>query len=164
MIKQTRIHYTIFILLVIGAAFGLFLLRFKYKPAQPSMATSPSWFKQDATLQAGSLNIPITIANTDQTRQQGLSDTLSLPVDDGMLFIFDTPNTYGFWMKDMHYPLDMVWMDSAMKIVTITPHVTVDSYPKIFYPSQSVQYVLEVNDGFSTQHDLKVGQQLHLQR
>jgi uncharacterized membrane protein (UPF0127 family) len=148
--KISYIHYAIFIQLAIGAA----LLGLLFLHRAERMTTSSA----QPALHSGALTIPVTIAATAQTREQGLSNTASLPTDNGMLFIFDTPGNYGFWMKDMHYPLDMVWMDSGMNIVTITPHVTVASYPKIFYPTAPVRYVLEVNDGFSTRHDLKVGQ------
>ncbi len=66
-------------------------------------------------------------------------------------------------MKDMHYSLDFIWISADMKIVGITPNVAANTYPKIFYPPQQVQYVLEVNANFSTQHGLAVGQQLILQ-
>lgn len=152
--KISHIHYAIFILLVIGAALsGLLFLHM-----EKAHKLSPLIQQGQTVLRVDSLQIPVTIANTDQSRQQGLSGTPSLPPANGMFFIFDTPSTYGFWMKDMQYPLDMIWMDSNMNIVTITTHATVDSYPKIFYPTAPAQYVLEVNDGFSTRHGLQVGQ------
>ncbi len=173
MFKDKCTHYTIFILLAIGAALvgGLLFLHSEWTPTPStqrersgnyitSQAVTPSAspLSINGTLTSGSLSIPVTIANTPQSREQGLSDTTALPANDGMLFVFDSPQITGFWMKDMQYPLDFVWMDSAMKIVSIDTNVAVDTYPKIFYPPQKIQYVLEVNAGFSTAHDLKVGQ------
>jgi uncharacterized membrane protein (UPF0127 family) len=174
--KDSAIHYTIFIL-CIGVLTLLVVLLLRSdrtttlsdqnqeksnEITSSSPATSDN-LKFNQTLVAGDVDIPVAIANTDATRQQGLSDTASLPADSGMLFEFDTPGNYGFWMKDMDYPLDFVWLDSGMKIIGITPNVAVATYPQIFYPPSPAQYELEVNANFSTTHGLKVGQQMHLQ-
>ncbi|HTH93217.1 MAG TPA: DUF192 domain-containing protein [Candidatus Paceibacterota bacterium] len=116
------------------------------------------------TLMAGSLAIPTSIADTDAEREQGLSDTASLPANSGKLFIFPTPGNYGFWMKDMNYALDFVWISKDMKIVGITPEVGPSTYPNIYYPPSPAQYVLEVNSGFSTRHNLSVGEQLSFKK
>jgi uncharacterized membrane protein (UPF0127 family) len=144
------------------------------------LTPSASALPVNGMLSLGSLKIPVTIAATPQSQEQGLSNTASLPSNQGMLFIFDTPDTYGFWMKDMRYPLDFVWIDTTMKIIGVTSNVAPGTYPKVFYCTQPacpnparqnhsggdevgrVRSMLEVNAGFSTQHDLKVGQQLQL--
>ncbi len=155
MVKKdsATIHYVIFILCIIAVPLLvlLFLHVGRATPSQP-------------ILYDGSLHIPISIADTEQSRDQGLSGTVSLPTNTGKLFMFDTPGSYGFWMKDMNYPLDLVWIDSSMNIIAITPNVAADTYPQIFYPPSPVQEVLEVNAHFSSQHDLLVGQHLTLQK
>ncbi len=88
--------------------------------------------------------------------------TASLPPTAGKLFVFDTPDTYGFWMKDMNYSLDFVWINSAMKIIAITPNVAASTYPEVFYPPHPVQYVLEVDAGFSAKNNLNRREQLSL--
>lgn len=108
---------------------------------------------------AGNLSIPVSIAADEASRDQGLSGTSALATNSGKLFIFPRPGKYGFWMKDMNYPLDFIWISSDLKIVGITANVAADTYPKIFYPPTLVRYVLEVNAGFSTAQHLSVGQQ-----
>lgn len=155
MFKRSRIQ-AIFITIAIGAVLaiaGLLLLHTR----QPK--TAPG-----ALLISGSLEIPVTIADTDAAREQGLSGTAALPQNTGELFVFDQPGNYGFWMKDMNYGLDLVWIDSAMNIVGSTSNIAANTYPKIFYPPQDIQYVLEVNAGFSTAHNLGVGQHFTLQK
>src|SRR5882672_5260542 len=49
-------------------------------------------------------------ADTDALRTLGLSGHSPLAADEGMLFIFPAPGEYGFWMKDMLFPLDLVWI------------------------------------------------------
>ena len=162
------IYYVISILLAIGAAcIGLLFLHFGSNGFSGAPFSQSNSIKTvngggqrviSSVLHAPTVDIAITIADTEQSREQGLSDTTSLPTNSGMLFVFDTASKYGFWMKDMKYNLDIVWLDENLKIVDITTDVSANSYPKIFYPSQPVRYVLEVNGKFSTAHDLKVGQ------
>lgn len=154
--NRKNIHYVILILGAIGAA-TLVMLFLHFR-----LINKQQIYNQ--TLMASDLAIPVSIASTPAQQQQGLSGTAALPSNAGKLFIFDTSGNYGFWMKDMNYGLDFVWIDSAMKIAAITPNVAADTYPKIFYPPQPIQYVLEVNAGFSTQYNLKVGQQLVLKK
>jgi uncharacterized membrane protein (UPF0127 family) len=168
---RSRIH-AIFILIitVVGAAGIFFLLLFLHEKkiflrnsintASLSVVPDPIYNK---TLTSGSLAIPVSIADTEASREQGLSGTPDLPAHDGKLFVFPTSGNQGFWMKDMNYSLDFVWIGSDMKIVGITPNVAADTYPKIFYSPQPVQYVLEVNAGFSAQYRLHQGQQFILQ-
>jgi uncharacterized membrane protein (UPF0127 family) len=149
--NRKNIHYVILILGAIVAVLFLVLLFLHEKNGI-----------YNQTLMAGATAIPVSIADTDATREQGLSGTASLPITDGKLFVFDQPSSYGFWMKDMSYGLDFVWIDSSMKIVGITPDVAANTYPQIFYPPQPVQYVLEVNAGFATKNNLTIGEQLSL--
>ena len=90
------------------------------------------------------------IANTDAERTQGLSGRASLPAGTGLLFVFESPGKYGFWMKDMNFPIDIVWLGDGMLPVGIEKNVSPDSYPQVFYPPVPVRYVLEVNAGESS--------------
>jgi uncharacterized membrane protein (UPF0127 family) len=149
--NKKSIH-AIFILIVGGAVIAavvLLLLR-SSNPAEHAVGV----------LRAGPLEIPVSIADTEASREQGLSGTLSLLANSGKLFVFPSPGNYGFWMKDMNYALDFVWIGSDLKIVGITPDIAASTYPQIFYPPAPAQYVLEVNSGFSTRVGLKVGEQL----
>lgn len=120
--------------------------------------------KETPTLTIGSTVIDVTLAQTPEEQEQGLSDTLSLPKNAGKLFLFDAPGNYGFWMKDMHYPLDIIWIDTANTIIGITKDVSPKSYPTVFYPPARAQSVLEVNAGFSTQYGIHIGQTVVLKK
>ena len=89
----------------------------------------------------------VQIANTPALREQGLSGHAPLKPDQGMLFIFPKSGTYGFWMKDMLFPLDMVWIRSDKTVASVTENISPDTYPSIFFPPGDIQFVLELNAG-----------------
>src|SRR4051812_1798797 len=62
-------------------------------------------------------HVVVDLATTPTTREQGLSGRAALPENHGMLFVFDTPGVYPFWMKDMNFPIDMIWISNDMKVV-----------------------------------------------
>lgn len=154
--RQTRV-LNIITILAIGALFFLVLLLHSREANAPALPLS-----YDAILSNGYVNIPVTIASTSLEQEKGLSGSENLPPDAGKLFIFNTPGKYGFWMKDMSYGLDIVWIDRDFRIVGITKGVKPESYPEVFYPPQEVQYVLEVNADFSTENNLSENQLLTL--
>lgn len=86
-------------------------------------------------------------AKTLEERENGLSGTSELPVGQGLLFTFPVPDRYGFWMKDMNYPIDMFWFDSQFKLVNKELSVSPDTYPNVFYPPVPATYVLETRAG-----------------
>ena len=62
-----------------------------------------------------------------------------------MLFPFAVPGRYGFWMKDMRFSLDMVWISSDKRVVMVSSDVSPDTYPLVLYPPSDISYVLELN-------------------
>src|SRR3989344_1246587 len=60
----------------------------------------------------------VTIAKSDQEKQIGLSKTQKISENQGMLFVFDTPSYYSFWMKDMKFPIDIIYIDGD-EVVTV---------------------------------------------
>lgn len=110
----------------------------------------------------GEIVIPSEIADTDQSRELGLSYRKQLEAGSGMLFSFNSLVKPVFWMKDMLFPLDIIWIKED-KIVDIHKNVPIpkpgeDLYqlPK-YSPRQAVNFVLEVNAGFTNQNGIKVG-------
>lgn len=156
-ITKTRVLYT-FSILAIGALFVVLFLHFRTTRAPLPVVPSGS----DAIVSVGGTSIPVTIADSDIERQQGLSNTNNLSDGSGKFFIFDNPGIYGFWMKDMQYGIDIIWVDSDWRIIAIDKDISPETYPAIFYPPSDVLYVLEVGAGFSTQYNLSVNQLLTL--
>lgn len=105
----------------------------------------------------------VSVADTDEERQLGLSDTTNLPTDVVKLFIFETENTWSFWMKDMSYAIDIVWLNAAGEVVYVIESVSPDTYPSSFSPSVPAKYVIETNAGQSAQIGLKVGEKINIE-
>ncbi len=105
---------------------------------------------------AGSV-VSVTIADTAQKREVGLSGRTGLGSNEGMLFSFPTPGMYAFWMKDMLFPVDIIWIAKDGKIGTIFEHVSPATYPEVFNPFRPAQFVLEVKEGFVHEHEIMLG-------
>lgn len=102
-------------------------------------------------------NIKVNLAATDKAREQGLSGRNDLKENEGMLFIFDHEGLYSFWMKDMNFPIDIIWINKDLKVVYIKKNALPESYPETYSPSENAKYVLEVVSDFSEKNDLKAG-------
>lgn len=90
------------------------------------------------------------VADDEQERKQGLMNRNSLPSQSGMLFVFDKPDIYAFWMKDTRIPLDMIWINGSGVIVDIQKAVPcLTDECESYVPAVSGSYVLEVNAGIS---------------
>lgn len=87
----------------------------------------------------------VWIANTNDRRILGLSNTECLPKGTGLLFEFEKPEIQFFWMKDMKYSLDIIWLDDNKKEVGRAKNVLPESYPNTVNSSVPVKYVLEIN-------------------
>lgn len=113
-----------------------------------------------AKVTLGGTTISAFIADTPEKQSKGLGGRRSLGADEGMLFVFDTDAQYGFWMKDMRFPIDIMWIDDG-KIVDIAPNVpppTSDSLQLPSYlPRLPADTVLEVNAGFAQHNGVKIG-------
>ena len=108
--------------------------------------------------------ISVDIADTPEKRTLGLSGRPSLALDEGMFFIFDTPWRFSFWMKDMNFPIDIIWIDAEFKVADITKNAVPASFPKIFEPRTPVLYVLETVAGWADKNGIKIGDKVLFSR
>lgn len=88
---------------------------------------------------------------SEEDRKQGLSGRKNLNINEGMLFLFDRAGNYGFWMKSMKFPIDIIWINDG-RIVgveeNIDPQIGASSIDlKIYYPPVPAQQVLELAAG-----------------
>lgn len=108
-------------------------------------------------MKIGGVVLNIERAVTPQAHAQGLSGRKEMKDNEGMLFIFDKVGKYGFWMKDMNFPIDMIWIGDDFRVVSIQKNAQPASYPQIFGDSVDSRYVLEVISGFSEKNNLQIG-------
>ncbi|MEK9151349.1 MAG: DUF192 domain-containing protein [Patescibacteria group bacterium] len=104
----------------------------------------------------GEQTYALEIADTDIERAQGLSGRDSLCQECGMLFVFEKPGRYAFWMKDMRFSLDIVWLlDDTVVFVAraVSPNIS-----RILSPAVPADQVLEVNAG--AVENLEVGERV----
>lgn len=99
----------------------------------------------------------VEIAQSPEELGKGLSGRDGLDDSTGLLFVFDKPDNYGFWMKEMNFPIDIIWISSENKIVHIEKALSPETFPKIYYPNSLSLYVLEINAGKSDLLNLKTG-------
>lgn len=137
----------LFIIFLVVIVFVGFVLLFK-SPTQP------------LAIQINQAEVLIEIAGSATSRAQGLSGRESLGEKQGMFFIFEEAELHSFWMKDMLFSLDIIWIDKDFKIVDIDRNITPESFPMLFQPSSPVNYVLEVNAGWTEKNNVRVGDRI----
>jgi len=152
--KIRLLSYIALVAVVLASTAGWYLLR---TIAQQGPQASPTPAPFIRKLRVRDATISVELAWTAQQQEKGLSDRSSLEPDTGMLFIFPKPGIYAFWMKDMHFPIDIVWIADDNVIIGYVEDAKPESFPKAFPPPRSIRYALEVNAGFVKQYKIHVG-------
>jgi len=108
--------------------------------------------------------VTVEVVSKDADLARGLMYRTGLDQDKGMLFVFSKDDIYEFWMKNMRFDLDMLWLSLDGHIVFIgqdIPACAKDPCP-VYTPDQKSRYVLEINSGYAVAHHWKVGDKLDL--
>lgn len=154
--KNLKLVFSILIILIImglGAYFFGFRGRVDYGKGEVSI--NGKTFK-------------VEVADTMRARAQGLSGREGMGEDYGMIFIFSTSSVQGFWMKDMKFPLDMVWIKGD-RVVGFTENVQPELEKSVFgltiyHSPEAVDKVLELNAGAVAKYGIKEGDLVYLNR
>jgi uncharacterized protein len=106
----------------------------------------------------------ITVLRTEDELQRGLSGTDNLPAEHAMVFVFPREEKWSIWMKDMNYPIDIVWLDNAKNVVHLEKDVQPSTYnnaepakSKLFKPDKVARYVIELASGTIERTGIVVG-------
>lgn len=110
---------------------------------------------ENKTIQIGGTRLSAEIVTSEVLQGQGLSGRDSIGKNQAMVFSYEKPKQLCFWMKDMKFAIDMVWLDSSKKVVATEQNVKPDTYPKNF--CHDGQYVVELAANSIKQLDLKSG-------
>ncbi len=114
-----------------------------------AIAGSLLWLakSEKRVVQLGQHTFQVTVLKEKGELVRGLSGTASLPSYQAMLFDFSAISKWGIWMKDMNYPIDIIWLDNNKKIAHLVENAQPSSYPEIFRPDTGTRYVIEVASG-----------------
>lgn len=151
--KKILSHHRLHILLVILFCTLVFLFVFWPEQGQAQLGI--------VTL-SDQTKITVEIAQTPESREQGLSgrETIGEGID-GMALVFDEPQVISIWMKDMQFPLDLLWIKNGviMDMEEQVPAPSSNVFPRYTF-EESVDMVLEIPAGFVKEHGIDVGQEV----
>lgn len=110
-----------------------------------------------AAVRFDGVTVTAEVASTAVQQSKGLSGRTSLAADTGMLFVFSQDASTAFWMMDMKFPIDIIWIHDDT-VVDLDADVPVASgTPPLYTPVTPVNYVLEVNAGFAAANHIAIG-------
>lgn len=117
-----------------------------------------------AIINGHTINIELAVTNAEKEKGLGYRD--SLPVNTGMLFVYDHPDRYGFWMKGMRFSLDFIWIDGNT-VVDLSENIPFPGndtvQPVSLTPLVPIDKVLEINAGMIDSLNIHVGDTVYIQ-
>lgn len=146
------------VLIIIGAIFVVAQLYVRGNSPFGNSETTATATIKDHTFH-------LIVARDEQEKQIGLSERESLDQNTGMLFIFDEPGVYPFWMKNMNFPIDILYIrDNTIVDIyeNVEPPQNENETPVIVRPQESVDKVLEINAGLVSEYDIQEGDEVQL--
>ena len=127
-------------------------------PLQPAPLPSPG-----PMVLIGDVAFRAELAISPSERSMGLSGRLSMPAKSGMLFMSDSGESSSFWMRQMLFPLDFIWISKECTVVDITHNVPApepslpDSQLSTYSADALAPYAFEINAGEAEEHGIAVG-------
>ncbi len=116
------------------------------------------------TLPSGKV-LQVEVMVKDEDRAMGVMFRPSLPEDHGLVFVFEQSDFHGLWMKNCKFPIDMVWLDEAQRVVHVAeavPPCQQGPCP-VYSPMRRASFVLEVNAGQARREKAVIGSTLRFQ-
>lgn len=110
-----------------------------------------------AQIFVGNKAFNLEVADSNEERIRGLSYRSSLEEGSALLFVFDSEERHGIWMKDMFFSIDIVWLDKDKKIIHIEKNISPETFPKVFRPKSDSLYVIELSAGSADKSNIKIG-------
>jgi uncharacterized membrane protein (UPF0127 family) len=115
-----------------------------------SLSTIEIGLKEGTTITA-------ELAVSKHERQRGLMYRDGLGKGERMLFVFDEEDKYPFWMKNVNFPIDIIWINSDFRVVDAQTAVPCTDHCRNYLPEYPAMYVLEVPAGFADAHGIETG-------
>jgi uncharacterized membrane protein (UPF0127 family) len=129
-----------------------------------TLATYSNLARHRSVVVINGQRITVELANTPEMQTRGLSGRWFLGKNRGMLFVFNDYSRRSFWMKDMNFPLDIIWIRNGI-IIDLSKNLPPEGEKpaKIYQPIDPVNDVLEVQAGFADQNGLKIGDKVEIE-
>jgi uncharacterized protein len=135
----------------------ILILSLHHKPSTPISKCGP--YRTDKVITLGSAKLSAETAATKTEQAKGLSGRPCIEATQAMLFDFGKAGQWPMWMKDMKFPIDIVWVSTNQKIVGMEREVSPNTYPDSFAnKDKPARYVIEVKSGLTKQLNLDLGQ------
>jgi uncharacterized membrane protein (UPF0127 family) len=129
----------------------------KTKPTTSSL-TACGPYKNDKTIVINGSAIKVEVVSTQAQLQKGLGGRPCILANQGMLFEFGRPGTISIWMKDMKFPIDVIWISTDHKVAAEEVDLKPSTYPdKFINKDHPAQYVLELKANRSKELGLNIG-------
>ncbi|OHA15639.1 MAG: hypothetical protein A3H57_00190 [Candidatus Taylorbacteria bacterium RIFCSPLOWO2_02_FULL_43_11] len=117
---------------------------------------------KNASVFVRGVEVFVEIAKTNEELSRGLGGKETLFPNTGMLFVFGEDGIHSFWMKDMKFAIDMIWINKNGEIVDIKEDAKPEFFPERYSPRSNARFVLEVQSGFSKKHQINIGDRVLL--
>ena len=107
--------------------------------------------------------IVVNVLETPEERTRGLSGREVLPPDEGVVFAFGSAGSRNFWMKDMHFPIDVLFFDAEWRVIGMFSDMRPESYPHTYGSPEGTYYALEAVSGFIEREEIANGTALRIE-
>ena len=100
----------------------------------------------------------VEVADNETVMKKGLSGRASLPQESGMFFVLEDEAKLGFWMKDMNFPIDMVFFNKDLTVTEINENaIPCSAECPVYFTQAPAQYALEINEGLAKKYNIAKG-------
>ena len=128
-------------------------------PLDEEVRSATNGYRQ-VNVEINGLILVADVAATDEQKTKGLAVKNSLAENEAMLFIFDNEAQHPFWMKNMKFPIDIIWIGSDKRVVHIEHNLQPCSSELLcptYKPVADSLYVLETVAGFAERYGISKG-------
>ncbi len=160
MFARGNILWGVTLLMLVIAVFGVSAMK---NDAEVIVAQEKTPNRPKDTLVLSGETFFVEIMRSREAQAKGLSGRESLPDDHGMLFWFTQDGFYPFWMPDMNFAIDILWIDQYWNVVHIEEGVSPETYPATFSSPVLARYVLELSAGSVERIGANIGQKITLE-
>jgi uncharacterized membrane protein (UPF0127 family) len=122
-----------------------------------ALKQAKSSFQTEATLVINGKPVAVELFDTPEEKARGLSGRKELAYDRGALFVYTSKGLQGIWMKDMHFAIDVLWLDQEGGVVDLADDMRPESYPQVFESRVPAYYVLELPDTAIADYNISIG-------